>query len=439
MPRKAYLSIEGNYVKALVIKKTVDDAKFYEFSLEQILDFIEENSIKELYLSAFFSELYTFKFSLSSKISEKKKILERLIFNEIRKRYPDIQNFSFIYESYISQTSSYIRCYMVPEDSYRFIEDLIEANVNIKALYPIHIPLMVILNSISDLVDKNKIVCFLSGKTRFLFVFERSEMILMREYEGSEDINDEDIANINMTINYAIQTLRVNPQQVILIGTKNIETARLNLPYRVISLFPENDKYAIPYGMVLYEGDLKNQNILPQQYIRFKKTIKYLSYASFIFILSTLFLFGYTLNSFYKVKSLYSSVMTQKQNIIKHESEFFNISKKIKEFEMELKPLIELQNQRNSLIDTRYIIKGIGESKEESIEIDSIEIRNEGKTSVKIKAKIAGKNFSEKQISYLSFKDSLNREGFKISSENWELTKGELSIDGVYEHKKVLQ
>lgn len=45
-------------------------------------------------------------------------------------------------------------------------------------------------------------------------------MILMREFEGSEDLTDEDIININMTMNYSIQNLRVIPNEVILIGVK---------------------------------------------------------------------------------------------------------------------------------------------------------------------------------------------------------------------------
>lgn len=439
MLNKAYLSIEGKYVKAVITKKNIENAQFLEFHVDELLDFIKENSIKEVYMSVSFSELYTFKLSFPFQISEKKKILEKLVFNEIRKIYPNIQRFSFMYETYMADSRTWIRCYMIPESSYQFIEEFIEARVNIKALYPLHIPLIFLVNSVSELIEKNKIVCFFSGKSRFLFVFEKTEMILMREFEGSEDLTDEDIININMTMNYSIQNLRVIPNEVILIGVKKRELSGLSLPYRFLSILPEYEKYTVPLIMVLSGEDLKRKSILPEQYRRFKKTIKYLNYASFVFIITMIALFGYNLESFYKIKSIYSSMISQRQYVLEHEQEFFDIDKKIKKFETEMKPFIELQNKRNSMVDMRYLLKSIGQAKTEFIQIISVEILNAEKPELKIKGKSIGKSFSERQMSYLNFKASLHQGGFKIINESWDITKGELSIDAIYEHTRVLQ
>lgn len=439
MVKKAYLSIEGKYVKAAITKKNIEDSQFSEFHLDELFDFIKENSIKEVYISAYFSELYTFKFFLPFKISEKKKVIENLIFTEIRKRYPSIQHFSFIYETYVTDSRTWIRCYMIPDSSYQFFEEIIKAGVNIKAIYPMHIPIVSLTNSIPELVEKNKIVCFLSGTSRFLFVFEKSEMILIRDFEGSENLTDEDIININMTVNYSIQNLRVIPQEIIFIGIKETEVSRLNLPYRFLSILPEKDKYTVLLSMILFEEELKGRRIFPEQYRRFKKTIKYLNYASFVFTIITIVLFGYNLESFYKIRSIYKSMVPQKQYILNHEQEFFNIEKKIKNFESEMKPFVELQNKRNSLLDTRYPLRSIGQAKTKFIQITSLELLNETKPEIKIKGKSTGKNFSERQMSYLNFKSSLYQEGFKITNESWDITKGELSISAVYEHTGVLR
>lgn len=302
-----------------------------------------------------------------------------------------------------------------------------------------HIPLIFLVNSVSELIEKNKIVCFFSGKSRFLFVFEKTEMILMREFEGSEDLTDEDIININMTMNYSIQNLRVIPNEVILIGVKKRELSGLSLPYRFLSILPEYEKYTVPLIMVLSGEDLKRKSILPEQYRRFKKTIKYLNYASFVFIITMIALFGYNLESFYKIKSIYSSMISQRQYVLEHEQEFFDIDKKIKKFETEMKPFIELQNKRNSMVDMRYLLKSIGQAKTEFIQIISVEILNAEKPELKIKGKSIGKSFSERQMSYLNFKASLEQGGFKIINESWDITKGELSIDAIYEHTRVLQ
>jgi len=436
--KRAYVSIEGNNVRAVIPKKGIENAEFVEFGRDELLDFIEKNSIKELFLSVSFSDLYTFKFSLPFQI-QKKKIIEKLVFNEIRKTYPTIQQFSFIYETYITEARSWIRCYMVPESSYQFIEELIEQKVNIKALYPMHIPLISFINSDSELIEKNKIVCFLSGKSRFLFVFEKSEMLLMREFEGEEDLTEDDIININMTVNYAIQNLRVTPQEIIFAGAKSKELSGLILPYRFLSVLPETEKFTLSLSMVLFEENLKQKNILPQEYRRFKKTIKYLNFVSFILLITAIALFGYDLAFFYKLKSTYSSMTSQRQYILKHEQEFINAQESIRSFETDLKPFIELQNKRNSLTDTRYPLMGITQAKTELIQLDSLEILNSEKPEIKIKGRSRGKSFSEKQMSYLNFKSSLEQKGFKIINEKWDITKGDLNINAVYENPEILQ
>ncbi|MEN2993825.1 MAG: hypothetical protein ABDH19_00555 [Thermodesulfovibrio sp.] len=437
--KKAYISIEGKYVKAALTKKGIEDAQFFEFERDDLFDFIRENKIKEVYLSVWFPELYTFKFSLPFKVSKKQKIFDKLIFSEIRKRYPFIENFSFIYDIYITPSATSIRCYVVPESSYQFIEEFIEKDINIKALYPIHAPLVSLVNSISELTDKNKIVCFFSENSRFLFILEKSEMILMRDFEGTEELVDEDIININMTINYSIQNLRITPHEIVLIGITQREVSKLNLPYRVLSILSNNEKYTIPISMILFEEDLKDKILLPVQYKRFKKTIKCLKYASFIFIMGIIALFGYNLELFYKLKPLYSLVMSQKNYISQNERVFYENMDKIKKFEAEIKPFIELQNKRNSLVDIRYPLKGIGQAKTELIQIDSIEILNKEKPEIKIKCRSTGKSLAEKQKSYLDFKTSITQLGFKITNENWDISKGELSLDTVYEYKKISQ
>ncbi|MBC7189860.1 hypothetical protein H5U35_06580 [Candidatus Aerophobetes bacterium] len=91
------------------------------------------------------------------------------------------------------------------------------------------------------------------------------------------------------------------------------------------------------------------------------------------------------------------------------------------------------------MVDMRYLLKSIGQAKTEFIQIISVEILNAEKPELKIKGKSIGKSFSERQMSYLNFKASLEQGGFKIINESWDITKGELSIDAIYEHTRVLQ
>lgn len=431
---KTYFSIEGDIVKAFIPKKNIEDSKFFEFSRDELMDFIKENSIKELYISAFFPDLYTFRFSLPFQIPNKKKILERLIFNEIQKRYPSLQQFSFIYETQMVEKRNWIRCYVVPDFSYSFIEEILKEKINIKALYPMHIPLISLVDANSELKEKNKLVCFLSGKSRFLFIFEKSEMLLTREFEGSDDITEEDVLNINMTVNYAVQNLRVNLQEIVFVGAEDREISGLIVPYRFLSVLPQKEKYAVLLSMLTFDEKLKNSNMLPREYKKFKQITKYLNYVGFTLIIAGVMLLGYNINSLYKLKSQYETLTAQRQYILKHEQEFVNFQRTIQKFETDLKPFVELQNRRNSMTDTRQIITNIAQAKPDLIQLDSLEISNSEKLQIRIKGKSSGKSFSERQISYLKFKSSLTEKGFKITNENWDISKGDLSIDAVYEH-----
>ncbi len=104
---------------------------------------------------------------------------------------------------------------------------------------------------------KNKLVCFLSGKSRFLFIFEKSEMLLAREFEGSDDITEEDVLNINMTVNYAVQNLRVNLQEIVFVGAEDREISGLIVPYRFLSVLPQKEKYAVLLSMLTFDEKLK--------------------------------------------------------------------------------------------------------------------------------------------------------------------------------------
>lgn len=436
--KKGFISIEGEKSKSAVIKRDIESAQFLEFKSEEVVDFIKENSIKEVYLSVAFPDLLTFKFTLPFQIPGRKKILQKLVFNEIRKRYPSIQNFSFLYETYIEPAKSWIRCYVVQEDSYQFIDEIISANVNIKAFYPVHVCVLCLINYYSELTEKNKIVCLVSGKSRFIFVFEKSEMVLSRQYEGEENLTDDDLININMTVNYSIQNLRVLPEEIVFVGIQKREIQGLTLPHRFLSLMPETEKYSVPLLMALFEKDLKQKSMLPLQYTRFKKAVKYLKYPVGIMLLMIVFLTAYNVSVFYKTKSLYETMLSHKQYIMKQAQDFFSVQNTIKNFEINLKPFVELQNKRNSFMDTRFPLYSLSQTKTEFIRIDSVEILGGEKPRIKIKGQSTGQNFSQRQFSYLNYKLALSQNRFKVVNESWDITKGDFSIDAIYEHEGIL-
>lgn len=433
MSKKAFVSIEGSIVKIAVVKNKTSDIKFFESKLEELTDFLKKNSIRKLYFSVYLPDIFSFTLSLSFKAA-KKKVLDSIVSNEIKKRYPALQSFSFIYDAFYEQKSTSVYCSVVSDSVFDFAEPLIKEGINIEAFCSIHTPLIAMVNSHLD--SRNRLVSLFSDRLRYLFVFKDSKMIFERDFEAETDkFTEEDVANINITINYAIQNLRVQPEEVVLLGIHEQKIEGISIPYRFLSM-GQADKFVVPLSMALHEKQIIKESFLPGNYKSFRKKIKYLNYAKIAMAFSAVALLFYNALIVFDVKRSYEDFVLHRDYIKRNEQSFFVFQNYLNKFEKQIKPYVALLEKRNSITDTRFCIHALAEATvKDVVNLSSVEIQNGQKTQIKIKGQTGGESFSQRLLNYSSFKSALSRQGFVIVNENWDLMKGEFSITAEYEVK----
>ena len=360
---------------------------------------------------------------------------------EIRKRYPAMQNFSFIYNLHETAGRAYLRCYVADEESLSFVNKIILEGVNVIAFYPLFLPLIEFIKTKSEKIEEVQIICLFSDNLRMFFVLQGDEMFLQRSFEAEEkNLTDEDVININMTVSYAVQNLRIKPEKVIFMGIEKQEIEGFTLPFEFIESPVNMQNYAVPVCLKQFEKKLTGNEIFLPEYKRYLQNRKYLIYAGFVLLLFAFSLIIYNFSIFSEIDGYRKTLNSYRIKVSAKEKDFFILQDSIKNFEKNLKPYIELQRRFNSFGDVRAPIEPIGEaSKIKGAEINSIDIENGQPQKIKISGKITGMSFTERQQGFTEFKSISVSKGLKITNEKWDLTKGEFALEGNYDAQRFLQ
>lgn len=441
MSKTAYINIEDKNAQIYIPKHKepiMDD--FYFTDLERLSQFLKEKGIKKVYISQFLPNLVTVKISLPFAANIKnQKLLRGILFNEIKKIYPTLKDFVFIYKAYRDRGALYCRCYILDEENFDAVNSLILQGINVIAFYPVFFPLLEILKSKQEKLEKSQIICMLEKSKRFLFIFKDDELIFQRSFEGSEDeFTQEDVANINMTLSYVLQSFRVKPEKLIFLGVKSPPTEGLAIPYEFLQ-FENICLYPMPYFLFQVQRKLKGKELLPSEYKNYLVKSSYISYSSlFIFTVAFVFLFLNLL--------IISDIINDRKNFFSYRNEismkqrdFFATQEQIAHFEKNLKSLLQLKNKKNLTPDIRAGLYPIAESsKIKQVRVDSIEIENKAPQKIKVSGIILGNTFTEKQSTYMKFKNDVAERGVKILSEKWDMTKGEFTLEGEYDYQRIL-
>jgi hypothetical protein len=203
-----YASVKGGAVEvhdALVLKEGQVDA-FLE--KEKAKEFIVVNNFKETYHDLIWIPTTSSRY--------RRKIIE----TEIRNRC-QFEDFSYIYliagEKTVEERK--VTEVFVFAVSNHEIDGIIERfsakGKTLDAIYPD----VFLLSTMVDSVGKAVLCVTEAGSNKTLFLVKDGRIAFVRQARGSDaGIGDFDIQNINMTVNYCRQTLRINPAQIMLTG-----------------------------------------------------------------------------------------------------------------------------------------------------------------------------------------------------------------------------
>jgi len=381
----------------------------------------------------------------------KEKFLRNIVEAEIRKRSPEMKEFSFFHvslgermhegrkmnETFVFAVNNY--------DLSNVIERFGRYGKVVKGIYPAAFTISRLVN-LSYGIAADPLLCVAESESRkILLLIKDGKLYFIRAAQSFESgIHDIDVQNINMTVNYCRQTVRLNPLQVILLGTacSHYETT-IDLTLPVICMNPPSAvaasretimEFIIPLSVILNVKGLETGNLLPPAYRTLYRQKEILTYYTAFFVIFFIIGLGYlkikqteTEGVRKKIDSLRSEMQAMEPAIADYENKKKELDKRM--------PLINFINSMNSSPDMQMALAALSslkEAREKGVNIDAIDMSPEGNAvRIKIKGGITAKSFTEMQQLYQGITGSIKKTG------GMELLSDKIDLSGKVFHIEI--
>ncbi|MBI5100029.1 MAG: hypothetical protein HZB30_12435 [Nitrospirae bacterium] len=286
-----HASLKGKRV-TIERSETIPESEFDNYlRREKATEFIVTSEFKESYHDVITTPVV------------KNQFLKKIIESEIRKVIIQ-KEFSFIYASIGEKVIENKRVlevfyYAVPKDLIRnTIERFYNNGKIVRAVYPSVFSAASLFDS--QISGEAQMGVFSSGKSRIVFFTKRGVVYFLRNYESYEtELSDFDIQNINMTISYCFQNIRINPSAVFLMGAfsessrnnamSTAPLACLSIPEYIHCTRETFNEFIIPVASYFTH---KSSNIMTQEFREIYLLKNYMTYASRVFIMLVLLCIG---------------------------------------------------------------------------------------------------------------------------------------------------
>lgn len=341
------------------------------------------------------------------------KYLVALISQEIKKRVPDLADFTFFYEELREiqregKRSKEISFFAVPrEDVNTVINRFEQAGKTVVALYPNVLPLSRFIQIEGEGQDGPLMGVVDLGTSKAFFLTQNHKLAFVRATQSDNPgISNLDIENANMTIAYCRQVLRLSPSRVVFFGgiPASVPIVPVALPKYPASIVATEDtisQYVIPLSAAIHIKELAGGSLLPAAYQGIIAQRKLLGYAVIILIL-----FSFLGLCYAGIKTA-DILMTQNQttairkNIALKEHIIADYEKSSAEFSR-IGPLVKYLAIANASADMQKILASLQVFGTEKIKINAINLKKDETAGVVlvVEGNIESLNYKELQTNY---------------------------------------
>ncbi|MEW6599576.1 MAG: hypothetical protein AB1499_01260 [Nitrospirota bacterium] len=305
----------------------------------------------------------------------------------------------------------------------------------LRAVYPAVFSAVSLLGPTED--KKTNMGVFSTGNERTIFLANNGTLNFIRNYDSYEKgLTDYDIQNINMTLTYCSQSLRINPSSVLLMGDLSGPSDISSLPTVPLSAHTRNsnihcsaetyDDFLLPLSAFLAP---ESSNILSREFRNVNLLKNYFAYASMIFIilsvLCALFAVQEAEDSSTVMRSLEASA-GRMEDIEKILSVFDEKEEEIRRY----RPAVEFLNRPSPAVYDLMV--SLGRINTRGLTFNAVEARTaEGNT---LAVKIDGTSHAD---TYASLQSSLNNvvntlkktEKTEVTNSSIDLTNNAFTIE----------
>ena len=450
MARHVAISFENELVRvvyASVRRGRIVIQKTLTIRDEAFDDFLEEEKTGHFTVACDFNVFYQDVLLLPP---VKDKYLNIIVETEMKKKFPDLGDFSFFY-AVIGETPAEGRkvrevfIFAVNnEDLFRIIERFGNHGKTVRQLYPSPFVLAYFAKMSGTLSDEPVLCVGGAGTIKTLFLMKNRELHFVRVVQSSgTGIYGADIQNINMTASYCRQSKKVNPLQIILLGAASRgyeSTMDMIAPVVCADRLPEvvtsdgdTAEYIVPITALLPDSEIKKGSIVPQDYRTMLIQKSLLTWCIIFFVFFSVCGFGY-------IKIRLSDIASLKSGIESLASEIKAMGPIRRDYEMryaeiqKLMPLLDLAKSANSSPDTQKALMALQSLHMDNVNMRSIEISAaENVLNLQLKGDITAPDYTVMQKVYQNLIDAMkNTTGIEVVSQRIDLKDKSFQIEARY-------
>lgn len=394
----------------------------------------------------------------------KEKFFRNIIEAELRKRSPELKDFSFFYEilgERMHEGRKVMEAFVFAVNSYdlsQIIDRFDRYDKKITAIYPAAFTIAQLVNS-SYGITEDPILCVAeSASGKILLLMKDGKLYFIRAAQSFESgIHDIDVQSINMTANYCRQTLRLVPSQAILIGTacSKYETTMdmllpalcMRPPSNIVAPGEIITDFIIPISAIDGSRKLKVEsrkmkrkkdsgNLFPEKYRGLNRQKMILKYYTALFLILSVIGMVYLkiklseiADMKRKIESLHAEIRAMEPVRIGYENRKMDLDK--------IASLINFINTNNSSPDIQKALIALSSIKElhgKDINISSIDINPDGSAVyIKLKGSVTAANFTAMQQAYQNLVRSIKKtEGMEMVSDKIDIKDRGFQIELKY-------
>lgn len=403
---------------------------------EQFDDFLQKEKTKEFIVVNTFKDFFQDTILIPP---AKKRYLKKLIEAEIRKR-SGLKDFSFIYtvsgEKLVEgRRMKEIFVFAVKDED---IKDIIDRFVSrgkvVRALYPD-------VFSIASQIDSVEPVLCVSeaGLNKNLFLIKDGRIQFVRTAQSLEHgVSDLDVQNINMTVNYCRQAMRVNPSLIILTGRLCTDYNATTHPAIPISCLSHQSKVFLDFATALSALHVdRDKDLLTTEYKNLYRTRLFLRYLTSLFLALSVISLGYAGYVIKNILDTRSKLDTIRKGLPDLVSALSMYDARKSELSVYM-PFIKSLKDASKIPDIQRLLYLLSGLKRDNIRIDSIAITaGDNVLKIEMRGLVRTEGFANAQMHYQRMIDSITSiNGFIIKGHGLELKDKSFHIEMEYQEAR---
>ncbi len=427
MKRKIALSFENDLVKVVYAEATRTGTvveKTLTFDNDEFDRFLPAMPEDEFIVVQNFEAVYQDIISLPP---AKERFLRQLVQLEIKKRVPDLKDFSFFYvelrEVQREGRKSKDVFFLAVESSevQAIIDRLARAGKVASGIYANILPVS-FSTGVSDAEADEVILGVLDiGTNKTIFLTRDKKLCFVRVAQSDgRGIDQNDIENINMTISYCRQVLRINPSTVVfpdasgsgpLPAAPAVKVSPAKYPSTIVAFNDTLRDYITPLSAINHIREIEESSLLPDTYRDMVVQRKLMAYCILVLGLMSLIGLGYIGFQWLDIVKTKTTIESLRRDIGKRQAvigEFEGALAGIQKFS----PSIEIVNTFGKSANMQDVLVELQDIATEGVDLRSIIMKNEKEAvTIELKGIVRSSSYAELQSRYEIFLIRLKRSG----------------------------